>query len=282
MSTNSQHRNNGEHILIRADYALTVQQLAQIMDISVGSFHSILTEDLKMQHVCAVWVSSHLIYEQLQKWIDMYHSWKWMLCENSSFLKCVITINGTWDYHHNLAIKCKSTEGKTSSSPPLKKIYRTKLVTKVLLCVFFDKDGVIYQHVVSPHITTTMDAYTKVLENLHWHLWSKYPDFTCSFILYCNNARPHTAKATLEYLVVKEIKVLPHPPCSPDLARCDFWLFPKLKNSWKTGCFPQMRTSSRPAIRYSFVFQPPNSLKYFRSGSNFGSNALKSMGAILK
>ena len=25
------------------------------------------------------------------------------------------------------------------------------------------------------------------------------------------------------------IKTLPHPPCSPDLAPCDFWLFPKLR-----------------------------------------------------
>ena len=25
------------------------------------------------------------------------------------------------------------------------------------------------------------------------------------------------------------IKIVPQPPYSPDLARCDFWLFPKLK-----------------------------------------------------
>ena len=25
------------------------------------------------------------------------------------------------------------------------------------------------------------------------------------------------------------IKTLPQPPCSPDLAPCDFWLFPKLR-----------------------------------------------------
>ena len=26
-----------------------------------------------------------------------------------------------------------------------------------------------------------------------------------------------------------EIKKVPHPPYSPDLAPCDFWLFPKLR-----------------------------------------------------
>ena len=31
------------------------------------------------------------------------------------------------------------------------------------------------------------------------------------------------------------IKTAPHPPYSPDLAPCDFWLFPKLKESLR-GC----------------------------------------------
>ena len=28
-----------------------------------------------------------------------------------------------------------------------------------------------------------------------------------------------------------DIKTVPHPPYSPDLAPCDFWLFPKLRGS---------------------------------------------------
>ena len=31
------------------------------------------------------------------------------------------------------------------------------------------------------------------------------------------------------------IKTVPHPPFSPDLAPCDFWLFPKLKEKLR-GC----------------------------------------------
>ena len=31
------------------------------------------------------------------------------------------------------------------------------------------------------------------------------------------------------------IKTVPQPPCSPDLAPCDFWLFPKLKEKLR-GC----------------------------------------------
>ncbi len=62
--------------LICTDCLLTVQQLARIMDVLVDSVHSMLTEDLKMRRVCAVWVPHHLTYEQLQKWIDLCCTWK--------------------------------------------------------------------------------------------------------------------------------------------------------------------------------------------------------------
>ena len=32
-----------------------------------------------------------------------------------------------------------------------------------------------------------------------------------------------------DYLTKMSIKTVPHPPYSPDLAPCDFWLFPKLR-----------------------------------------------------
>jgi hypothetical protein len=34
-------------------------------------------------------------------------------------------------------------------------------------------------------------------------------------------------------LTKHRIPVVPHPPCSPDLAPCDFFLFPRLKSTLK-------------------------------------------------
>ncbi len=56
--------------LVRMDHSLIVPQLTQMMDVSVGNVQSMLTEDLKMWHVCTVWVLYHLTCEQLQKWIE--------------------------------------------------------------------------------------------------------------------------------------------------------------------------------------------------------------------
>ena len=43
-----------------------------------------------------------------------------------------------------------------------------------------------------------------------------------------DNALVHNSILVTDYLTKMAIKTVLHPPCSPDLAPCDFWLFPKL------------------------------------------------------
>ena len=44
-----------------------------------------------------------------------------------------------------------------------------------------------------------------------------------------DNAPVHNSILVTDYLTKIGIKTVPHPPYSPDLAPCDFWLFPKLR-----------------------------------------------------
>ena len=44
-----------------------------------------------------------------------------------------------------------------------------------------------------------------------------------------DNAPVHNSILVTEYLTKMGIKTVLHPPYSPDLATCDFWLFPKLR-----------------------------------------------------
>ena len=50
-------------------------------------------------------------------------------------------------------------------------------------------------------------------------------------LLHHDNAAPHKAHLTQQFLEEQGITLLPHPPYSPDLAPCDFWLFPKIKGA---------------------------------------------------
>jgi len=52
-----------------------------------------------------------------------------------------------------------------------------------------------------------------------------------SWLLHHNNALAHNALSIREFFVKNNIAVLEQPPYSPDLAPCDFFLFPKLKES---------------------------------------------------
>jgi transposase len=53
------------------------------------------------------------------------------------------------------------------------------------------------------------------------------------FILHQDNAPARTALSVKQFLAEKQIAVLEHPPYSPDLAPCDFFLFPKVKSVLK-------------------------------------------------
>ena len=44
-----------------------------------------------------------------------------------------------------------------------------------------------------------------------------------------DNAPVHNSILVTDYLTKMGIKAVPHPPYSPDLAPCDFWLFPNLR-----------------------------------------------------
>jgi len=52
-------------------------------------------------------------------------------------------------------------------------------------------------------------------------------------LLLHDNARPHTARATIDALETLKFEVLSHLPYSPDLAPSDFHFFPHLKRDLK-------------------------------------------------
>ena len=58
-----------------------------------------------------------------------------------------------------------------------------------------------------------------------------------------NNAPAHSAHVIKDFLAKNNTALVRQPPYSPDLALCDFWLFPKLKTMLKGRRF-----QSRKAI----------------------------------
>lgn len=94
----------------------------------------------------------------------------------------------------------------------------------------------------------------------------KRPHFSQDgFILHQDNAPAHSSQeAQLTATFQLDAEILPHPPYSPDLAPCDFALFPKLKSELKGKRFQdfhelqqeaQTLMYSYPVVWYENVFR---------------------------
>ena len=93
--------------------------------------------------------------------------------------------------------------------------------------------GIIYIHWVPTGITVNKEYYIEVLREFRKTFRRKRPELFESgqWHFHQDNAPVHKSILVTDYLTQMGIKTVPHPPYSPDLAPCDFWLFPKLKEN---------------------------------------------------
>jgi transposase len=85
------------------------------------------------------------------------------------------------------------------------------------------------------------DVHRLITEDLHMRK-------ICAKLL-PKNAPSHTSFAVREFLAQNKITTPPHPPYSPDLAPCDFFLFPKLKTHLKGHNFGTVENVQAAATR---------------------------------
>ena len=83
------------------------------------------------------------------------------------------------------------------------------------------------------YIATTLDiSYGSADRILKQYLGLRKVSSTANHVkLHHDKARPHMNNVVFSYLQEKKIKVIPHPPYSPDLTPSDFWLFNRLKRN---------------------------------------------------
>jgi histone-lysine N-methyltransferase SETMAR len=86
--------------------------------------------------------------------------------------------------------------------------------------------------------TVNQQYYIEVLTKLRKCERRKRPElWRNGWILHQDNVPAHNALSVKQFLANKNITVLEHPPYSPDLAPCNFYLFPKIKSMLKETHF---------------------------------------------
>ena len=85
--------------------------------------------------------------------------------------------------------------------------------------------------------TVNKEYYVEVLREFRKRFIVKRPALfkSAQWLFHQDNVPVHNSILVTDYLTKMGIKTVPHPPYSPDLAPCDFWLFRKLKEKLR-GC----------------------------------------------
>lgn len=219
--------------LVGSDRRLTIRMMSEQLNLNTFTVHQILKGDLNMRKICAKMVPKNLTIEQKDTRKNVCVDLLEKIANDPEFFNCVITGDESWIFEYDPETKRQSEEWHTPSSPRPKKCRMSKSKIKSMLICFFDSKGIVHKEFVPPGQTVNQVLYKSVLERLRKRVIRVRPHIADKWMLHHDNAPCHTAISIMEFLTSKRITVVLHPPYSPDLSPCDFFLFPKLKHVLK-------------------------------------------------
>ncbi|GBP33922.1 Histone-lysine N-methyltransferase SETMAR [Eumeta japonica] len=151
------------------------------------------------------------------------------------FLRCFVTVDETWIHHNTPETKEQSKQWVSRGERGPKKAKQSLSANKVMATVFWDARGVIHIDYLEKGKTITGEYYSKLLDRFDVDLTQKRPHLAKKKVLFHqDNARVHTCLVTMAKIHELRYELLPHPAYSPELALCDYYLFPNLKK-WLDG-----------------------------------------------
>ena len=222
------------------DRRLSVRMIAEETGLYKNAVHTILTEHLHMRKICAILVPKNLSVEQKANRLEICQDLLRRLEIEPNFLHKVITGAESWVFDYDPKTKRQSEERHTKSSPRPKRARMSRSRVKTMISVFLTAVALRTKNLYLQG-RQLITPSTKMSWN-NFKNGSSKSEGTLQTIGCCNTI---TCQLTLRFQFenfwrIKTLLVLPHPPYSPDLAPCDFYLFHKLKSKLKGHHFGTM------------------------------------------
>ena len=146
-------------------------------------------------------------------------------------LEEIVTGHETWIYHFQPDSKAKNKVWVSSEGdrPVIARCCKTS--NRMLYAIFFDSKGPVLQIPVTKGSSVTRNFYRESVLSQLVGFYQKHRRLigVRGIKLLHDNAPAHKSTMVQQYLKESGLDVLDHPPYSPDLSPCDFWLFPRLK-----------------------------------------------------
>ncbi|UYV64012.1 SEC14L1, partial [Cordylochernes scorpioides] len=210
-----------------------------------------------MRRVAMKFVPKLLNCDQKQHRMNIANEMLDSVRDDPNLLQRVINGDEAWVYGYDVETKAQASQWKLPHEPRPKKARQVRSNVKVLLTVFFDCRGVVHHEFLPQGRTVNKEYYLQVMRNLREAIRQKRPDLwkNKNWLLHHDNAPAHTLLLVRDFLAKNNTLMMPQPPYSPDLAPCDFFLFPKLKRPMKGrryAMLDEIKTASKEELKKFF------------------------------
>jgi len=128
----------GVRELVRSDRRLTVQVIADKLNMSRETALLILTEELGVRKICAKMVPRNLTEQQQDARLSICADLQEQVAADPELMDRVITGDKSWFFQYDPETKFKSLEWRSKGSPRPKKARMSKSKVKLMLVCFFD------------------------------------------------------------------------------------------------------------------------------------------------
>ena len=128
------------------DRHVSTETISAQFDVSLGTVHTIIREELKMRKICAQFVPRVLREDQKERRCHDSREIVELINSDPSVFDALVTCDESWIYCYEPETKRQSSQWKHAGSPRPKKARQSKSTHKLLMIPFFDSTGMIYMH----------------------------------------------------------------------------------------------------------------------------------------
>ena len=194
------------------DRRVSIETISALFDVSVGTVHTIIREELKMLKIFEKFVPRVLREDQKER--RCHDSRVELINSDPVVLDALVTCDANWIYCYDPETKRHSFQWKHAGSPRPKKARQSKSTHKLLIIPFFDCTGMIYMHWIPTRQTVNKENYVEVLREFRKGFSQKRPVLFKSgqWHFHQDNAPVHNSIFVTDYLTKMGIKTVPQPP----------------------------------------------------------------------
>ena len=219
---------NAAKAMIQEDRHMTVDEIAEGLDISHGSAYNILSDILHLRHVCSVWIPHNL--DDRQKASQMMAAQEWLYKLQNMDMSTVISVDEKWFYLRSVGSRLtnKVWISHDEKRPQIARRFQSDVKVLVIMAVSYG--GHIYYELLNQGETINSGRYITFLQNMHNCFSHKRSSlgWRSSTIIH-DNARPHISHETTTFFNKKHASILHQPAYSPDFNLLDRWVFSMLE-----------------------------------------------------